>query len=134
MANYNKKIRRSQLRIASTLLYHLGLRLNELQKLTLEDIQQAFERSELRVTLYKTNRAHNFILPVYAKKDLQKIRLDLEYLQHQCDFRYLFGKRKFPHRKPLLRIVNNDLENTCRLCGITDNISSHSFRISVISK
>lgn len=132
--NYKKKIRQAQLRIAYTFLYYLGLRLNELQRLTLEDIQEALERSELRVTIYKTNRSHNYTLPRTAKKDLQKILPDLKYLQYPCQFRYLFGKTKPPHKKTLLRIVNQDLANTCQLCGITDNISSHSFRVSVISK
>jgi integrase len=58
-ASYQKKIRQAQLGIAYRLLYHLGLRLNELRPCKLEDIQAAIKQSELRVILFKKNRSHN---------------------------------------------------------------------------
>lgn len=47
---------------------------------------------------------------------------------------YLFGKKKPCHQKTLIRIVNEDIAATCKICKIADNISSHSFRIGVISR
>jgi site-specific recombinase XerD len=47
----------------------------------------------------------------------------------------VFIWKNYPiHSKTLLRIVNEDLANSCKLCGIRENIKSHSFRVSVISK
>jgi integrase len=48
-ALYQKKIRKSQLRITYTLLYHLGLRLNEIRTLEIQDILQGIERQELKL-------------------------------------------------------------------------------------
>jgi hypothetical protein len=64
-----KKIRKSQLRITYTLLYHLGLRLNEI-RLEIQDILQGIERQEL-ITLFKTNRSHNATLSSCAVEDLK---------------------------------------------------------------
>jgi integrase len=44
-----KKKLESQLRITYTLLYHLGLRLNEIRTLEIQDILQGIERQELKL-------------------------------------------------------------------------------------
>jgi site-specific recombinase XerD len=84
--------------------------------------------------LFKTNRAHNFTLPASAIKSLKNLKIEFDFLREECKHQYLFGKSSPLHSKTLLRIVNEDLAKTCQLCNITDNITSHSFRISVISK
>ena len=37
------------------------------------------------------------------------------------------------HEKALIRLINQDLKNTCKANEIPYNIKSHSFRINVIS-
>lgn len=133
-ASYKKRTRQAQLRIAYTLLYNLGLRLNEIRNFKLEDIQEGIQCSQLRVNLFKTNRSHNVILSVSAIESLKSLEQEFDFLINVQNFKYLFGKNSPPHSKSLLRIVNEDLENTCKLCKISDNLKSHSFRVSVISK
>jgi site-specific recombinase XerD len=45
----------------------------------------------------------------------------------------LFGKDKPIHQKSLIRLINNDLKNTYKICEIPYNIKPHSFRINMIS-
>lgn len=132
--SYQKNVHAAQLRIAYTFLYYLGLRLNELGTLSLDELEKSIEEQSLSVRLHKTNHVHKFTLSKQAIQELKDLRKDFYLLRHQKNFQYLFGKHKPPHPKSLLRIVNNDLKKTCKTCQITGNIRSHSFRISVISK
>jgi integrase len=131
--SYRKRTRQAQLRIAYTLLYNLGLRLNEIRDLKVEELQEGIQRSQLRIMLFKTNRSHNVILSVSAVDSLKSLKQEFKFLEVQ-NFTYLFGKTNPPHSKSLIRIVNADLKSTCQLCKIGDNLKSHSFRVSVISK
>jgi site-specific recombinase XerD len=62
------------------------------------------------------------------------LQKELDFLAETHNFQYLFRKKVPPHPKSLLRMVNEDLANTSKVCRISDNITYHSFRISVISK
>lgn len=133
-ASYQKRIRESQLKIAYTLLFHLGLRLNEIRTIKLKTILEAMRTSELKVTLFKTNRSHNYKFSESLVEDLKALQFELDFLGGKQDFEYLFGKKSPPHSKTLLRIVNEDLAATCEIFQIPDNIKSHSFRIGLISR
>lgn len=54
-SSYRVELRRSQLRICSTILYRLGLRLNEIRYLQEQDIQDAIENAQFSVIHYKTS-------------------------------------------------------------------------------
>ena len=60
--NYKKELRRSQLRICYTILFHVGLRLNEIRNLKLEDILDAIQISQFNLIHFKTNQAHIHVL------------------------------------------------------------------------
>ena len=45
----------------------------------------------------------------------------------------MLGKDKPIHQKLLIRLINDDLKNTCKICEIPYNIKSHSFCINMIS-
>jgi integrase len=134
LAKNQKDIRRAQLRITYTVLYYVGLRLNELQPLELQTLQNAIKEKELKITLFKTNRCHNFILSEQAIRALEALEEEFFILTKVYQFKYLFGKRTPIHRKSLLRLVNQDLANTCERYKISGNIKSHSFRISLIAR
>jgi integrase len=133
LVKYNKELRRSQLRICYSILFHVGLRLNELREIKFKDISDAIETSQLSVIHYKTNQPHIHILSQKAVEDLKNIKNDYDVVfnKHNCE--YLFGKTKPMHPKSLIRLVNEDLRNTCKINNIAYNIKSHSFRINMIS-
>ena len=110
------------------------MRINELRKCTLEEIETAIDRSEIRIIIFKSNRPHNYILSKAAVRKLKSLTPELMLLKKVEKYTYLFGKTNPPHPKALLKIVNDDLANTCKMCNISDNISSHSFRIALISR
>jgi integrase len=130
---YKKELRRSQLRICYTILFHVGLRLNEIRNLTLKDILDAIQISQFNLIHYKTNQAQIHVLSHQALEDLKNLEDDYTIVFNKYNCKYLFGTNKPMHEKSLIRLVNKDLKNTCDLNNIAYNIKSHSFRINMIS-
>lgn len=71
LVKYNKKLRRSQLRICYTILFHVGLPLNELRNLKFKDISDAIQTSQFSLIHYKTNQPHIHLLSYKAVEDLK---------------------------------------------------------------
>lgn len=132
-AKYKKELVRSQLRICYTILYHVGLRLNEIRPLEFNDIQEAIKNSQFNLVHFKTNQAYIHVLTHEATQDLKNLNDEFTVVFHKYSYKYLFGKRQPVDEKTLIRMVNTDLKNTCELNDISYNIKSHSFRINVIS-
>ena len=133
LVKYNKELRRSQLRICYSILFHVGLRINELREIKFKDISDAIETSQLSVIHYKTNQPHIHILSQKAVEDLKNLKDDYTIVFNKYNCEYLFGKTKPMHKKSLIRLVNADLWNTCKTNNIAYNIKSHSFRVNMIS-
>ena len=128
-----KELIEAQLRICYTLLYHIGLRVNELRVITLQEILEAMETSQITLITYKTKQSHIYILSKQAIRDLRKRQEDFETVFYKNNYKYLFGKDEPIHEKSLIRLINKDLKNTCHRHNISFNVKSHSFRIHVIS-
>jgi len=128
-----KNLKRSQLRILYTILYYVGLRLNEARYLTYDDIQKGISSSQLSVIHHKTKTSHIHILSKKALNDLKDLKTEYQVVFEQHQFKYLFGKLQPIANKSLIRLVNRDLKHTCEIANIPFNIKSHSFRINLIS-
>ena len=128
-----KDLKRSQLRVTYTVLYHCGLRINEIRHLTLEDIETAIDASQFNLIHHKTQSAHIHVLSNQALRDLQSLSSDYSVIFNKYQYKYLFGKYKPVTDKNLIKMVNKDLKNTCKKYNIPFNIKSHSFRINLIT-
>lgn len=123
----------AQLRICYTILYHIGLRVNELRVIPLKEIQKAMETSQITIIMFKTKQYHIYILSKKAIQDLTERQADFDIMFQKHKYKYLFGKDKPVHEKSLVRLINKDLKHNCNLNNIYFNVKSHSFRIHVIS-
>ena len=132
-SRYKKGLRQSQIRVAYTILYYTGLRINEIRMLTRKDIDNAIKGGQLNVIHFKTNQAHIHVLSSTAIQDLKKRHLDYQIIFDNYKYKYLFGKNNPMHSKALIKIINDDLRNTCEILKLPYNIKSHSFRINHIS-
>lgn len=130
---YQKDLRASQLRIAYTILYHVGLRLNEIRNLTQQNILDAIKSSQLSVIHYKTKQAYIHVLSKRGVKELENLSTELDIVFNKYNYKYLFGKEKPVHKKALIQIINKDLSYTSKLAELPYNIKSHSFRVNVIT-
>ena len=128
-----KDLRRCQLRIAFTLLYHTGLRINEIRNLTQKEIFDGIAASQLTIIQFKTKRSHTHILSKNAVYNLKKLKPEIKVVFDKYKYKYLFGKNKPMHQKSMIKMINNDLKHTCEINQIPFNIKSHSFRINMIS-
>ena len=132
-ARYQTDLKYSQLVITYTILYHTGVRINEIRTLTREHINNAIEISQFNLIHHKTKKAHIHVLSDKAIKDLQNLDTYLKIVFDKYQYRYLFGKNKPMNKKSLIRMINRDLKSTCKLAKLPFNIKSHSFRINLIT-
>lgn len=133
LAIRQKDLEQAQLRVAYTLLYYTGLRINEIRHITHKKIMDAITSFQLNVIHYKTKQAHIDVLSKNGVKKLKELNLEYTIIFDKYGYKYLFGNSKPIHQKALTRFINNDLKNTCQVFGIPYNIKSHSFRINMIS-
>ena len=130
---YRKDLKEAQIRVAYTILYHTGLRINEIRMLTRKDINEAIKGGQFNVIHFKTNQAHIHVISSTAVQDLEKRYLDYQIIFDKYKYEYLFGENKPMHSKALIKTINDDLRNTCETLKLPYNIKSHSFRINHIS-
>lgn len=126
-------LKQAQLRVAYSLLYYTGLRINEIREITHKQILDAITSSQLNAIHHKTKQAHIHVLSKNGVKKLRELSLEYTIIFSKYGYKYLFGKSKPIHQKALTRLINNDLKNTCQAFDIPYNIKSHSFRINMIS-
>ena len=93
-ARYQTDLKYSQLVIAYTILYHTGVRINEIRTLTREQINNAIEISQFNLIHHKTKKAHIHVLSNKAVKDLQNVDTYLKIVFDKYQYQYLFGKNK----------------------------------------
>ena len=110
-----KDLKQAQLRIAYTLLYYTGLRINEIRQVTHKTIIDAIASSQINVIHHKTKQAHIHVLSKIGVKKLKELSLEFTIVFDKYRYKSLFGKSKPIHQKALIRFINNDLKNTCQV-------------------
>ena len=61
-----KDLVRAQLRITYTILYHCGLRINEIRHLNQKDLQRAIDAAQFNLVHHKTKKAHIHVCLLYT--------------------------------------------------------------------
>lgn len=133
-ATRQKDLKQSQLRVAYTLFYDTGLRINKIPEITQKQILDAIASSQFSAIYHKTKQARIHVLSKNGIKKLKQLRLEYTIILNKYGYKYLFGKTRLIHQKSLNKLVNEDLRHICQVCDIPYNIKSHSFRIKMISK
>ena len=128
-----KDLKRAQIRIAYTILYYCGIRINEIRHLTKEDIQKAISASQFSLIHHKTKQAHIHVLSKKAVQDLRNLITEFSIVFDKYNYQYLFGKVKPMTNKNLIKVINRDLKDTLQKYDIPYNIKSHSFRVNIIT-
>jgi integrase len=131
-SKYNQDLKCAQLKIAYTVLFHVGLRVNEIGFFQQKNIQDAIKTSQFRVIHFKQNESHIHVISDLAVQDLRELKhyYDIVFVK----YKYLFGKNKPVDEKYLIKMINKDLKHTCEINQIPYNIKSHSLRINMITR
>ena len=98
-----KDLKQAQLRVAYSLLYYTGLRINEIRQITHKKILDAITSSQLNIIHYKTKQAHIHVLSKNGVKKLKELSLEYTIIFSKYGYKYLFGKKKY---KKNPRIIN----------------------------
>lgn len=130
---YKKDLRCAQLKIAYTILFYTGLRVNEIRCFKEHHIRDAIKTSQFNVVHFKQNESYIHVISEAAVKELKELKncYDIIFLKYK--FRYLFGKDKPLDNKYFIKMINKDLKNTYQINEIPYNVKSHSFRINMIT-
>jgi transposase InsO family protein/integrase len=131
--SYQKDLKRAQLRISYTVLYYVGLRINEIRQLTEKKLLDAIAASQFSIIHHKTNQPYIHVLSKTGVKALKNLKTEFTVVFQKYKYEFLFGKEKPIHKKTLIQVMNRDLKHTCEVCNLPYNIKSHSFRVNVIS-
>ena len=129
-----KELKIAQLQIAYTILFYVGIRVNEMRFFTQKDIENVISTSQFNLTHYKQKEAHIHVISGLAVQELKDLKNQLKIVFDKYRYRYLFGKNKPVGEKHLIYMINADLKKTCEISEIPYNIKSHSFRINMISR
>jgi transposase InsO family protein/integrase len=130
---YQKDLKRAQLRISYTVLYYVGLRINEIRQLTEKKLLDAIAASQFSIIHHKTNQPYIHVLSKTGVKALKNLKTEFTIVFRKYKYKFLFGEEKPIHEKTLIQVMNRDLKHTCEVCNLPYNIKSHSFRVNVIS-
>ena len=133
-SKYNQDLKCAQLKIAYTILFHVGLRVNEMRFFQQKNIQDAIKTSQFSVIHFKQNEPHIHVISDLAVQDLRELQHYYDIVFVKYKYKYLFGKNKPVDEKYLIKMINKDLKHTCEISQIPYNIKSHSFRINMITR
>lgn len=133
-AKYKQDLKNAQLKIAYTILFYVGLRVNEIRFLQEKDIRDAIKTSQFSVVHFKQREPHIHVISDLAVKELKNLKYQYDVVFIKYKFKYLFGKDKPMSEKHLITTINQDLKHTCDINQIPFNIKSHSFRINMVSQ
>ena len=131
---YKQDLKCAQLKTAYTILFYVGLRVNEIRFFQEKDIQDAISTSQFSVIHFKQKQPHIHVISDLAVQELKKLKPYYDIIFHKYKFNYLFGKNKPIDEKYLIKMINKDLKHISQINQIPYNIKSHSFRINMISR
>ena len=132
-AKRQKDLKIAQLQVAYTILFYLGIRVNEMRFFTRRDIENAITTSQFNITHYKQKESHIHVISDLAVQELKDLKNQLIIIFDKYHYQYIFGKNQPVGEKHLIHMINSDLRKTCKNNQIPYNIKSHSFRINMIS-
>jgi integrase len=118
-----KYIAYARFRIAITLLWATGLRVNEIRLLTLEDLENILAYKEFQIFQPKVNRYRPLLFTPKAIDQLELLNDEIQYVF--STHKYLSGEIR---PDSWIAFVNKRLLQNTK--GVCTNIKSHSFRIN----
>ena len=130
---YKKELKSAQLRVAYTILFYTGLRVNEIRHFQEHHIKDAIKTCQFSVIHFKQKQSYIHVISELAVQELKKLKSSYDVIFRKNKFNYLFGKEKPLDNKYFIKMINKDLKNTCQINEIPYNIKSHSFRINMIT-
>lgn len=120
----------SRFRVAITLLYLFGLRINEIRRLTKEDFIQALEKREFLIYQSKTREFRS--IPINKKAYLQLLHFKKDVETIFFKHKYLGGNETKFSSTNWIRFLNKKLAESTKNSG--EIIKSHSCRINFVTE
>ena len=87
-------LRRSQLRICYTIIFHLGTRINKIKHLKYKNITDAIKTFQFNLIQHKPKETYTHILSDRVIYDFKNLRMDYEIVFEKYKYEFLFGKVK----------------------------------------
>ena len=82
-----KDLKIAQLQIAYTILFYVGIRVNEMRFFTQKDIENAISTSQFNITHYKQKEAHIHVISGLAVQELKDLKNQLKIVFNKYQYR-----------------------------------------------
>lgn len=131
-------LERARKRILFTLLYYTGARVNELRKLTYNDVMGVVKEGRLKLVLQKQKDAIVRVLPTVGREEMEKLVPDIDFVFKEQGYTFLGQSHKkagqVMHEKAWIGYVNREVKKVKKALNVSDTLSSHSFRVGFVTR
>ena len=129
---------RARRRIVYTLLYYTGARINELRRITHEDLLGVIRDGQLKLVLHKQNDAIVRIVATAGREAMKKLIPEMDFLFGERGFKILGQSTRNPgkemNEKSWITYVNKEITGKQKAMKGNRVLSSHSFRVGFITR
>ena len=131
-------LERARKRILFTLLYYTGARVNELRKLTYNDVMGVVKEGRLKLVLHKQKDAIVRVLPTVGREEMEKLVPDIDFVFKEQGYAFLGQSHRksgeVMHEKAWVAYVNREVKKVKDALNMRGVLSSHSFRVGFVTR
>ena len=142
----------AQVRITLALLYYTGARVNELRRVTRQQIEGIVQNGSISLVLPKTNSTRTCVIPPIGQEQFRALEKDLRFWFETCGYTYLgqtFKEKRKPDggtqapesgesqiydEKSWIRLINKGIKQAAARLNLIGVLNSHSLRINYITR
>ncbi|MGH9058524.1 MAG: tyrosine-type recombinase/integrase, partial [Acidimicrobiales bacterium] len=130
--------KRTRKRIVFTLLYYTGARVNELRRITYNDLIGVIKEGRLKLILHKQKHAIVRIMATVGREAMGKLIPDIESFFQGQGYSFLGESHRKPdqvmHEKAWISYINKEMKKAKEGFKNSDILSSHSFRVGFVTR
>ena len=131
-------LERARKRVLFTLLYYTGARVNELRKLTYNDVISVIKEGRLKLVLHKQKDAIVRVLPTVGREEMEKLVPDIDFVFKEQKYTFLGQSHRkdgeVMHEKAWVAYVNREVKRVKEALNFSGVLSSHSFRVGFVTR
>ena len=120
---------KQNIKVATTILYYTGIRLNEITQMTIKDLKTIISEKELIIKIHKQKRERKLFFSKDAIKEIKKL---FDYSNENDNSLIIRAKGqtdKAPHGATFINSVNKFIQKALN----SNRYTSHSYRAGLIT-
>ena len=142
----------AQVRLTLALLYYTGACVNELRRVTRQQIEGIVQKGSISLVLQKTKSTRTCVIPPIGQEEFRGLEKDLRFCFETCGYTYLgqtFKEKRKPDggtqapesgesqiydEKSWIRLINKRIKQAAARLNLIGVLNSHSLRVNYITR